>query len=166
MDEHQGETNGQTAELAVGMTAVGDTEDHHKEHEGQQSLNEESTSHACGLIFAIACSLNEILSKTVGSENARFSGSDGFPDHKQQGTGNDTADKLCKPIDQHLLKGHATIDKYTETDSRIQVSTRDVANTIGHSDHGETEGNGYAEETDMAEERCAATSENKNECAE
>lgn len=41
-----------------------------------------------------------------------------------------------------------------------------MADAIGHSHYGETEGDGYAKETDVSEDCGTATTENKHESAE
>ena len=173
MDEHQGETDGETAELAVGMTAVGDAEDDHQEHEGQQSLNEESTPHVNGSIHRSTCvringtsGFLESSIKAVGCKHASVTITSGFPNHEQQSTGDDTTDKLSQPVNDHLFKGHATIDEDTETHGWVQVSTRDVTDAISHGYHGKTKSDSYAQETNVSKQSSTATTENKNECAE
>ena len=125
VDEHQGETDGQTAELAVGMATVGDAEDDHQEHEGQQSLNEEGTANGDGLVarFGTAASLLESFTKAVGSEDAGSATADGIPNHEEQSASDDTADELGSPVAEHFLKAHAAIDEDAKAYGRIQVST-------------------------------------------
>ena len=168
MDEHQGETDGQTAELAVGVAAVGDAEDDHQEHEGQQALNEEGTTSGNGLIarFGTAAGFLEGFAKAVGSENAGIASASGIPNHEEQSTGNDAADELGSPIAKHFFQAHATIGPHAEADGGIEVRARNVTDAVGHSHHSQTEGDGYAKETDMSEECSAAASEYQNECAE
>ena len=168
MDEHEGETDGQTAELAVGMAAVSDTEDDHQEHEGQQGFNEEGTASGNGLIarFGTTTSLLEGFAKAVGSEDAGSTAADSVPNHEEQSTSDDTADELGSPINEHFFKAHAAVDENAKANGRIQVSTRNVTDTISHGHHSETKGDGYAKESDMSEEGGTAAAENQNECAE
>ena len=168
MDEHEGETDGQAAELAVGMAAVGDAEDDHKEHEGQQAFNEECTAGGNGEVARVgtAASLLEGFAKAIGCENASGAELGGIPNAEQQSTSDDTADELGSPVAQHFLETHAAVDENAKTDSRIKVSARDVADAISHGHHGQTEGDGNAKETDMSEEGGTATSKDEDECAE
>ena len=168
MDEHQSETDGQTAEFAVGVAAVGDAEDDHQEHEGQQSFNEEGTAGGDGLVARVgtAASLLEGLAKTVGSEHASRTSASGFPNDEQQSTSDDTADELGNPVAKHLFKRHATIGPNAKADGGIQVGTRNVTNAVGHGHHSQTESDGYAKETNVSEKSGTATTEHQNECAE
>ena len=168
VDEHQGETDGQTAELAVGVATVGDAEDDHQEHEGQQAFNQESTASGDGLIARVgtAASLLEGLTKTIGSEDAGSATADGIPNHKQQSTSDDTADELGSPVAEHFLEAHAAIDENAKTDGGIEVGTRNVADAISHGDHGKAESDGYTKEADMSEQGRSTATEHQDECAE
>ena len=165
MDEHQGETNGKTTEFAVSVTVVGNTEDDHQEHKGQQRFHKEGTPHGDLLITTSNVSSAEEIAITIGSESAEGHVSR-LGNHHQQETGDDTTDDLGQPINKHLFECHATISPNTKTDCRVQVSTRDVTNAVSHGNNGKTESNGYAKETNMSEDCSTATTEDKYEGAE
>ncbi len=168
VDEYQGKTDGQTTKLAVGVATVGDAEDDHQEHEGQQGFNEESTTSGNGLIARIGttASLLEGFTEAVGSENTSVTSTRGFPNEEKQSTSNDAADELGSPVAKHLLQRHAAIGPNAEADGGIKVCTRNVANAVGHGYNGQTEGDGNAKETDMSKESSTATSKDQNERAE
>ena len=141
VDEYQGQTDGQTAELAVGMAAVGDAEDDDQEHEGEDSFNDEGAT-SIDVPVVVATS-GEVGTKVIGSEVASGNITT-LGNSVNDSSSADGADDLCHPVDQHVFEAHATIGPNAKADSGIQVGTRDVANAVCHSHHGETESDSNA----------------------
>ena len=166
VDEHQGETDGQAAELAVGVAVVGDAEDDYQEDEGQQGLDQEGTAAADAQVVGIAGGGGELSAVAVGGENARGTKAGGVPDAEQHSTGDDGADTLAHPVQQHVLQRHTTVDPHAERDGGIEVGAADVTHTVSHGNDSETEGNGHTEETYVSEQRGTAAAEHQHECTQ
>ena len=166
VDEHQGETDGQAAELAVGVAVVGYAEDDHEEDEGEQSLDQEGTAHRDFQIVGVARGGGKVGAEAVGGEDTRRAQARGIPDDEQQSAGNDGTHALAEPIEEHVFQAHAAVDPHTERDSGVEVSTADVAHAVGHSNHSETKGDGHTEETDVSEQRSTAAAEHQHECTQ
>jgi len=166
VDEHQGETDGQAAELAVGVAVVGDAEDDHQEDEGQQGLDQEGAAHADAQIVGIAGGGGELSAVAVGGEDTRLAHAGGIPDAEQHSTGDDGADALAHPVEEHVLQRHTAIDPHAERDGGVQVGTADVPHTVSHGNDSEAEGNGHTEETNMSEQRGTAAAQNQHECTQ
>ena len=165
MDERQGETDGETAELAVFMTTVSDAEDNHQEHEGEKSLHEECSA-CCKLEVSVTSCCCELRTIAVGCENTSVAKTCSFPDDHKQCTCDDAAQNLCSPVNEHLFETHASVSPHAETHRRVEMSARDVTDAVSHSYNCQTKSYSYTEKTYLSEECCAASSENQNECAE
>ena len=165
VDEHQGETDGQAAELAVGVAVVGDAEDDHQEDEGQYSLDGEGAPRAHIEVALTGGSL-EGLAVTVGGEHACGTQMGSLVDAEQHSSGDDGADNLAHPVKEHVLERHTSVDPHTERYGWVEVGAAHMADAVGHGDDSETESDGHTEEAHMSEQRGTAAAQHENEGAE
>ena len=141
MDEDQGQTDGETGEVAGAELAVGGAENHEHEDEGGDDLHEASAPDAAGVSHAVAAETHHAFG------DAFSTGRHDVDESQQASTGKDTADELADPIDAGLFPGHTAGKRHREGDSRVDVATGDAADGVGHGDHGETECDGRAHNT-------------------
>ena len=141
MNEGQGKTDSQTTESTIIMLAVRHTEDYHQEDESQHCLNSERT--ACRSM-QITGSDHTIRDKeitiAVRSERTNFHTFYRLNDTEQDSSSRDSAEDLCTPVPQHLFGTHAAVHEHTEADSRIEMRTADMADTIRSCYDRQTEG--------------------------
>ena len=139
--EDEGQTDGETGEVARTEFAVGGTQYHEHEDEGGDDLHEASAPDAAGVSHAIAAETPHAVSDAFSSR------SHDVDERQQASTSKDTADELADPVDAGLFPGHTAGKRHREGDGGVDVATGDAADGVGHSDHGETESNSRAHDT-------------------
>lgn len=167
VDERQREADGETGGLGV-ATLVGGAQDNHQEHECQHGLGGEGTPHGDVQVAALHTAAGglEVGPVAVGGEDARGAHAGRLVDAEQHGTGDDGADNLAHPVEQHLFETHASVDPHAETHGGVEVGAAHMADAVGHGDDGETEGDSHAEEAHMAEQCGSAAAQHQDERAE
>ncbi len=141
VDEDQGQTDGETGEVACTELAVGGAENHEHEDEGGDDLHEASAPNTAGVSHAIATETHHAFG------DAFSTGSHDVDESQQASTSEDAAYELADPVDAGLFPGHAAGKRHCEGDGRVDVATRDAADGVGHSDYRETESDGRAHYT-------------------
>ena len=138
MDKGKCETNSQATESTVSMLGVGDTEDNHQEDECQNGFDSKSTNpigmevSCCEVCFA------EEIAVAVSSERTNLHA--GRLSNAEEDSGcRNSAEDLCTPIVKHLFSTHATVNEDTKADSRVEVGTADMTDTISGRYDGQTE---------------------------
>lgn len=171
MDQGQAEADRDGSE-ALGRPFVGGSEDDEEEKEGHYDFSDEGRDHRV--------SAGGMLAKAVRGEAAfgreAFLAARDEVEHRGPG---DPAENLGDEVGNHLRLRVTPRDDEPDSDRRIEVASRDVADRVGHRQDGETEGQGYADKTNpelygivtgreehRREDRAAAAAEDEPEGAE
>ena len=160
VDEGQSQTDSQTTESTVSVLAVRYTKDHHEENKGQDTLGSESSPNISLQIASLYISCAEEISVSVSGKRTDFHTS-GFSDTEKDCSRSDSAEDLCTPVAEHLFRGHTTVHKDTQTNSRIQMCATNVAYSVSRSDDRQTERKGYAQKTNMSKQGRSTTAQNQ-----
>ena len=159
VDENQRETDGEACEV-VGRAVCLVRRTKHYEHEESRQDNLDGESRAPA---SVAASAYAVCTKTRAGIEI-----------EQRSTCDDGTDDLAADVAEAVLHADATSNEAAKRDGRIDVATGDAANGVGHSNYGETEGNGGADNSSDATFRssttkthgCTATEERQYECTD
>ena len=148
---------------SLGRATVGGAEDDDQEQPGHHDLGDEARGHrvAAGRVDAVAVRGEDVR----GVQPAGLAACDEVED---SGTG-DGAENLGDDVGGEVGGGEALPRPEAHRHGRVQVAARDVADGVGHGQHGEPEGQRDADEADAhpgkggREDRTPASSEHEPE---
>src|SRR5689334_17488091 len=86
------------------------------------------------------------------------------------GSGN-CAQHLVNDVSEQIVRGEALPNYKPKADCRVQMTSRYVADGVGHGQHGESEGKSYSDEPDTyrgersSDDGRTASSENETKCS-
>ena len=157
--ENQGETDGETCEVAGSYLGIRGAENDKDEEEGGDNLNEECSAYS-------AC-----IGYTIGSETAgKVSCGDNLGEEEKDGSCHDCTDNLATPVTNGILPAETAGEGYTEGDGRVDVASGDTSDRVSHCDNRKTESHGGAYDAGgrvTAKEHCgSAAKEGQNESSD